>query len=388
LYASRTLTNQEKRFSQIEKETLAIVWACDRFESYLVGRDEPFIIQTDHKPLVAILNKQDLDQSPLRIQRFKMRMMKYYFQVVHVPGKELPVADALSRVPLKVCVVDCKVDDLAKAVEEHTEGVRNALPASKDGLARVREATLNDPEMQELLHVMKAGWPCQITQVASVVRPFWNSKDMLTEVDGVVLRGHQIVIPRLMQPEMIKLAHQGHLGIAKTKRRAKDAIWWPQMNNSQLEQMVFNCQACSRHAVQQRREPLCNSPLLAMPWEKVGVHLLEAPGVHFLIVVDYYSRYPEVKQLDKTRSYDVILAMKGTFSRFGIPKVVVSDNGPQFASGEFKEFSKTYQFVHETSSPKYLQGNGLAERTVGTVKALFKKARLAGDDPHLALLAY
>ena len=219
MYASRTLTDQEKRFSQIEKETLAIVWACDRFESYLLGRDEPFVIQTDHKPLVVILNKQDLDQSPPRIQRLKMRMMKYYFQVVYVPGKELPVADALSRFPLKVCVVD-----LVKAVEEHMEGVRDALPASTDGLARVREATLNDPEMQELLRVMKSGWPNHISQVPSVVRPYWNSKDMLTEIDGVVSRGHQIVIPRTMRPEMIKLAHQGHLGIVKTKRRARDSM--------------------------------------------------------------------------------------------------------------------------------------------------------------------
>ena len=313
-----------------------------------------------------------------------MRMMKYYFQVVYVPGKELPVADALSRFPLKVCVVDCKVDDLVKAVEEHMEGVRDALPASTDGLARVREATLNDPEMQELLRVMKSGWPNHISQVPSVVRPYWNSKDMLTEIDGVVLRGHQIVIPRTMRPEMIKLARQGHLGIVKTKRRARDSMWWPQMN-SQLEQVVFNCLACSR---EQRREPLCNSPLPARPWEKVGVDLFEVEGMHFLVVVDYYSRYPEVKQLDKSRSCDVILAMKGIFSRFGIPNVVISDNGPQFVSGEFREFSKIYQFVHETSSPKYPWGNGLAERTVGTVKAMIRKAWLAGDDPHLALLAY
>ena len=86
MYASRTLTDQEKRFSQIEKEALALVWGCDRFESFLLGREEPFTIETDHKPLVTILNKQDLDQSPPRIQRFKMRMMKFNFQVVYVPG--------------------------------------------------------------------------------------------------------------------------------------------------------------------------------------------------------------------------------------------------------------------------------------------------------------
>ena len=99
MYASRMLTYQEKSFSQIEKEMLALVWGCDRFESFLLGRDEPFTIKTDQKPLVTILNKQDLDQSSSWIQRFKMRMMKFNFQVVYVLGRDLQVADVLSRRP-------------------------------------------------------------------------------------------------------------------------------------------------------------------------------------------------------------------------------------------------------------------------------------------------
>lgn len=112
-YASRTLTDQERLFSQIE-ETLAIVWVCDRFECYLLVRDEPFVIETDHKPLVTILDKQDLEQGPPRIQRLKMQIIQYYIEVVYVPGKTLPVADVLSRHPLKVYVVDSIVDDWSK----------------------------------------------------------------------------------------------------------------------------------------------------------------------------------------------------------------------------------------------------------------------------------
>ena len=106
------------------------------------------------------------------------------------------------------------------------------------------------------------------------------------------------------------------------------------------------------------------------------------------MVVDYYSRYPEVKQLTGTKSTDIVLALKGIFSRFGIPNVLVTDNGPQFVSEDFKNFSRTYQFMHVTSSPRHPQENGLAEKTVGTVKALIKKAWHAGEDPHLGLLAY
>ena len=143
-----------------------------------------------------------------------------------------------------------------------------------------------------------------------------------------------------------------------------------------------------RFSNEQRREPLIGSPLPGRPWEKVGVELFDLEGVPYLVVVDYYSRYPEVKQLTRTRSLDVILVMQGIFARHGIPNLVISDNGPQFSSEEFKEFSKRYQFSHQTSSPRHPQANGLVERTVGIVKSILKKAKQANEDPHLALLAY
>ena len=88
IYASRALNDKEKQYAQIEKEAFALVWACERFDCYLLGREDPFVIETNHKPLVTILNKQTLDQCPPRIQRLKMRMMKFHFEVVYVPGKQ------------------------------------------------------------------------------------------------------------------------------------------------------------------------------------------------------------------------------------------------------------------------------------------------------------
>ena len=103
-----------------------------------------------------------------------------------------------------------------------------------------------------------------------------------------------------------------------------------------------------------------------------------------MLVIDYFSRYPEVCKLTSTTSNAVIQAMKNCFSHHGIPLIVRSDNGPQVDSEEFEKFSANYNFEHSTSSPRYPQSNGFVERGVKTVKNLLKKSQ----DPYLTLLNY
>ena len=115
-----------------------------------------------------------------------------------------------------------------------------------------------------------------------------------------------------------------------------------------------------------------------------GTDLFELWGKQYLLVVDYLSRYSEISRLESTDSESVILHLKSIFARHGIPETVRSDNGPQFASDAFKKFAQSYGFNHDTSSPKYPQSNGTAERMIQTVKSLLKKS----VDPYLALLSY
>ena len=125
-------------------------------------------------------------------------------------------------------------------------------------------------------------------------------------------------------------------------------------------------------------------PLPSYPWERVGADLFELKGANYLIAVDYFSRYPEVIKLTTTTSQSIVTALKSIFSRHGVPKVLVSDNGPHFSSREMLEFSNAYSFQHVTSSPRYPQSNGLAERTVKTMKSILSD----GPDPYIALLSY
>lgn len=105
---------------------------------------------------------------------------------------------------------------------------------------------------------------------------------------------------------------------------------------------------------------------------------------NYLVVVDYFSKFFELLQLRTTTTADIISELRPMFARYGIPDVVRSDNGPQFASNEFRRFLASYDCRHITSSPYYPQSNGQAERAVQTAKALLAKS----TDVHDALLAH
>ena len=173
--------------------------------------------------------------------------------------------------------------------------------------------------------------------------------------------------------------HHGHQGIQRCQARVKTSVWWPGVSQA-VEVYVKNCSHCQKRYVPPK-EPLISSTLPSRPWDRVAADLFELNNNHYIVIVDYFSRYPEVCQLKSTTSVSVVKTLK---ARHGVPSVLFSDNGPQFNSTAFKEFSSQYHFQHVTSSPRYPQSNGLAERTVKTVKALLTRS----SDPQLALLNY
>ena len=153
-YASRSMTNTERRYAQVEKEALAVTWACDRFSDYILGRF--FEIETDHKPLVPILNTKNLDKLPPRVVRFRLRLARFDYIVCHVPGKLLYTADALSRAPLND-VVDAVW--LGKEADFFADQVVTSLPASAKRLREYKEGQDADTEcvQKQKLTVSRTG---------------------------------------------------------------------------------------------------------------------------------------------------------------------------------------------------------------------------------------
>ena len=235
-----------------------------------------------------------------------------------------------------------------------------------------------------VLHAMiMKGWPDTRSEVPHAIREYWSIRDELAVIDGVVYKGMRIVVPPSMRNRMLAQIHGSHLGIVKCKKRAREALYWPGMNQH-IERLVQDCAECNSFQNRQPAEPLKPTKLPDLPWTEVGTDLFEWESSTYLLVVDYFSKFIEVDKMASTSSTSVIDRLKKQFARHGLPLKLRSDNGPQYSSREFQEFCKSYGIEHVTSSPRYPQANGEAERAVQTVKRMWRKCA----DKQLALLDY
>ena len=362
-FHSRALTDVEGRYAQIEKEALAVTWSCERFSDYLVGKT--FKIQADHKPLIPLLGSKDLDSLPPRIQRYRMRLMRFSYTIEHVPGKDLCAADTLSRAPLPYVTAADK--QFQEDVYLFVNQVVESLPATDSRREEIRKHQEEDRICQQVVQFCKEGWP---ERVKGPLRLYQPHAAELTVINGLLLKGCQLVIPLALRDEMLDRIHTGHQGITKCRARARQAVWWPGILR-QIEEIVLNCAVCAKNQ-RQRAEPMIPSNLPEYPWQKVATDLFQFKSHQYLIVVDYYSRFIEIAKLTSTTSQAIISHLKSIFSRYGIPERLISDNGPQYSSAEFADFASQYGFDHITSSPHYPQANGEAERAVATVNAYWR----------------
>ena len=344
VYASRALTSTEERYAQIEKESLAITWACERFSDYLIGKS--FHVHTDHKPLVSLLGSKPLDSLPVRIQRFRMRLLRFTYTISHIPGKELTVADALSRAPVSnPTSADTQFN---KEVDAYVNLVLESFPATEKQLKRIQEAQSADAVCSQVHKYCKEGWPNK-DLLPGPIKPYFQFAGELNVQKGLLLNGGRIVIPTSLQLEMLDRLHNAHQGIQKCRQRAQQSIWWPGLSR-QLADLVNTCSICCKER-HQPPEPLMPSTFPTLPWQKVGTDLFYWKNVCYLLIIDYYSRYIETAKLTNESSTEVIRHTKSIFARHGIPQEVISDNGPQYSSIQYKKFAEEYSFLHPQIPP-------------------------------------
>ena len=175
---------------------------------------------------------------------------------------------------------------------------------------------------------------------------------------------------------MVDIAHEGHMGMTKTKTLVRENVWFPKIDRM-VEEKVKSCLACQVTTPRNEREPLQMSELPTAPWTEVSIDFGVAPtgsSEYLLILIDDYSRFPVVELMGSTSAKAVIPRLDKIFSQFGIPEVLRSDNGPPFNSREFNDFSKHLGFAHRKVTPYWPRANGEVERFMRTIKKVIKAA--------------
>lgn len=377
VYASKSLTDCQKSYAQIEKEMLAICFGCERFHQYVYG--QRVVVETDHKPLESIFLKP-LEKCPLRLQRMRTKLQCYDIIVKYKPGSKLYVADTLSRASY-----DDKNFEFENELETHIDLIDVSYNVTDSKLEEIKRETENDSELKDLLNIIKIGWPESKKEVLESVREYWHVRDELVECKGLIVKGQQIVIPKKLRKEMLEKIHVNHLGRDKSILRAKECLYWPRMEK-EISDKVGSCNICSERALSNSNEPMCSRELPNRPWQIIAMDMLYLEGHEYLLVVDTYSKFPEIMILKNQTSYEIINCLKAIFSRHGIPQLVYSDNGTNFVSQEMKNFAKQWKFSLKTSTPQYPQSNGFIERHVQTVKNVLIKANRDRKDMYLMLL--
>ena len=379
-FKSRALTDAETRYSQIEKELLAQVFGLEKNNQITYGRH--VILWTDHKPLVTIA-KKPLARAPKRLQNLLLRLLHYDVEIRYMPGKDLILADTLSRAyPSNVEQQDNDKDlDTIHVTSDH-------LHVTEKTLSELQTATAQDHTLTKVIQYVQHGWPEKYQQCEPDVKPYFLIRDELAYQDNIIVKGQRCVIPQFMRPQIRKKLHAAHTGIQSTLRYARETAYWPNMN-AELTDMISKCDTCNSFLHNQPKEPMIKHDIPDRPWEKIGCDILTLDGEDFLVTVDYFSDYFEIDKLQgKKDAAAIIRLLKKYFACHGIPNVMVTDNGPPFNSQTFTNFAAEYAFKHTTSSPTYPQSNGKAENAVKIAKRLLKKTKKAKGDIYLNLLIW
>lgn len=350
-FISRTLTDTERRYSQTEKDALAIKWAKDRFRTYLLGAPR-FTIVTAHKPLLQLFNKSTAKLPP-RIEKWVMDMQDVDFELTYQPGKdEADPLDYLSRHPLPV-----RGNDDTEKMIKNTVLAEHAIV-----LDRICEDTSKDAELQKLKTVIREGTWDQHRKDPDI-HPFYSIRQELYVAEELIFKDKQIILPTSLRRKVVKTAHRmGHLGITKTKEMLRARYWFPGLN-SMVEQIVGQCLHCQITTKAHQQEPVKMTDIPQQPWEVVSVDFGGPyPDGHYnLVVIDKRTRYPEVERVKSTACQPTIDKLRGIFATHGIPRMLCSDNGPPFQSHEFQQFAVEEGFKHHKVTPLHPRSNGEAE---------------------------
>ena len=219
----------------------------------MFGRNK--IILSDHKPLSNITLK-DLINTPPRLQRMLIRLQKYNITIVYCKGSETVLMDHLRR-NLNTKSETGKITVLDKHSIANVD-----LNVSQVKLSEIQEKSKLNPKLIQVSKLM-SGWPDRQT-VSKLARLYWNFRDELSVLDGVLLKGNNIIVLKSVRTDVLKQIHEGHFSVSKCRLRARTSVCWSVLNND-ISDLVGQCETCQPSQLRNQKEPLVSVEIPSTP---------------------------------------------------------------------------------------------------------------------------
>ena len=359
-YASRLYSKSEKNYCVTRKELLAMVYFTKHFRQYLLGR--PFLIRTDHSALLWLRKTPE----PIGQQGRWLEILEGFdFSVEHRPGRHHTNADALSRIPCGQCGQEDESVDVVGENSCRMIRVEEAVePFDRWSSAQMAEQQKGDPQIGEFYRLKlnttgeKPSWE-EMIHTSECTKALWNQWDNIVVKAEVLYKipfqndgdqtALQLIPPMSVRKEIMCLAHTGmtggHLGIARTKAQIRRRAYWPGWS-SQVCQFCRSCELCARYKrgrapKQGLMQPIpVGEPFEIVSLDVTGPHPKSSRGhVYILTVMDQFTKWANQEASTIGR-----ILMDQVFSRLGMPKQILTDQGSNFDSSLFQELCRSMGF--------------------------------------------
>ena len=338
--ASRTTSQSEMNYPQIDLEASSVDLALRRFSEYLIGSPRPITVVTDHKPLVPVFN--DRRKGSIRAQRIKLNHQNIPYVLQYHKGSA-NISDFMSRhgKPLHMLTIEQQ-----KESEESSNllyMLHSTQVVDRMGIGHIATETLKDETLSKIQAFIRKGQTTIPRQESDGVRKFAPIMHELTlAANGIVMKQDRMVLPESLQSTAIELAHRGsHPGRSGIERRLRYHFFFHNMFDK-VKEFVESCETCSVFVDKKTKEPIRSHKVPGQCWETVAVDLFGPmpSSKHVVVVQDIGSRFPAAKLVSSTKAEKVIPVLDEIYNTFGNPDVQISDNGPPFNSKSMKEFAE------------------------------------------------
>lgn len=421
-YASRTLNDAETRYATIEKEMLAIIWACKHFRPYLYGNR--FTIYTDHKPLSWLFS---LKEHNSRVMRWRLKLEEYNYDIKYTKGSSNQ-ADFLSRIRVENYINDLEnqstcaennnpnqIDDFNEFHEQDDSNTIHTNQGNIDNEIPFTEKVLNSAERQIILDSSKNITQPVIThsKVFNKHRYFINIPNQIKEqklqdllknyllpnikntmffknksLEKMIILEIQKIFNRKIKVEItskfvtdienkeeqlqkIKYQHEGkasHRGINEVTLALKRKYYFPNLDKT-VSEYVNNCETCNlaKYDRKPQKMPLQLTYTPRVPFEIIHLDLLFIAHKTVLTIIDAFSKYAQAYIIPDKNSQTILNYITKYMSHHGIPHKIITDSGPEFQNKLFNQFCELHAIVKHTTSVENSQSNGCVERFHSTL---------------------